>query len=208
MPLQNRVTPSRRHHRDTASRPVHRQSRHHSRPRHQDADAALGRQGLDHLRLRIPRPPPRGDGRAQLDRAVLSRRGDRVRGGASAVLLLPPRRCEPVSRGVATGQWRHGYSRARHRRGAASTNGWRAEPSDCTSSRLRSNGCRTARWSRLAMKAYLIVQGRALLWSPAGYRRARSALQAAMLLTPPSTLRAFSAGYRPVLHPSVTERAA
>jgi hypothetical protein len=26
-----------------------------------------------------------------------------------------------------------------------------------------------------------------------------------MLLTPPSTLRALSAGYRPVLHPSVVE---
>jgi hypothetical protein len=49
---------------------------------------------------------------------------------------------------------------------------------------------------------YLIAQGRALSWSPAGYRNARAALQAAMLLTPPSTLRALSAGYRPVLHPS------
>jgi hypothetical protein len=54
----------------------------------------------------------------------------------------------------------------------------------------------------LGDESYLIVQGRALLWSPAGYHRARSTLQAAMLLTPPSTLRAFSAGYRPVLHPS------
>jgi hypothetical protein len=46
------------------------------------------------------------------------------------------------------------------------------------------------------------VQGRALSWSPAGYRKTQSALQDAMLLTPPSTLRALLAGYRPVLHPS------
>ena len=51
-------------------------------------------------------------------------------------------------------------------------------------------------------QSYLIAQGRVLLWSPAGYRAADRALQAAMLLTPPSTLRALSAGYRPVLHPS------
>ena len=54
--------------------------------------------------------------------------------------------------------------------------------------------------------SYLIVQGRALLWSPAGYVAAGqfsdAALDAAMLLTPPSTLRALAGGYRPVLHPS------
>jgi hypothetical protein len=51
-------------------------------------------------------------------------------------------------------------------------------------------------------ESFLVVQGRALLWSPSGYRNAPNALQDAMLLTPPSTLRALSAGYRPVLHPS------
>jgi hypothetical protein len=51
-------------------------------------------------------------------------------------------------------------------------------------------------------ESFLIVQGQALLWSPAGYRKAHSTLEDAMLLTPPSTLRALSAGYRPVLHPS------
>jgi hypothetical protein len=51
-------------------------------------------------------------------------------------------------------------------------------------------------------ESYLIVQGRALSWSPAGYRAAHNALRDPMLLTPPSTLRALSAGYRPVLHPS------
>ncbi len=51
-------------------------------------------------------------------------------------------------------------------------------------------------------ESFLIVQGRALLWSPAGYRQASHAPQDALLLTPPSTLRALSAGYRPVLHAS------
>ena len=51
-------------------------------------------------------------------------------------------------------------------------------------------------------ESFLIVQGQALLWSPAGYREAPDAVDEAMLLTPPSTLRALSAGYRPMLHPS------
>jgi hypothetical protein len=51
----------------------------------------------------------------------------------------------------------------------------------------------------------LIVQGSALEWSPAGYGRAQIALHNAVLLTPPSTLCALSAGYRPVLHPSAMD---
>jgi hypothetical protein len=50
--------------------------------------------------------------------------------------------------------------------------------------------------------SYLITQGRALLWSPAGYHEAEQAMENPMLLTPPSTLHALAAGYRPVLHPS------
>ena len=51
-------------------------------------------------------------------------------------------------------------------------------------------------------ESFLIAQGRALIWSPAGYREAQGAIEGAMLLTPPSALRALSAGYRPVLHRS------
>src|ERR1700694_363589 len=51
-------------------------------------------------------------------------------------------------------------------------------------------------------ESYLIMQGRALSWSPAGYRETPNAINDLMLLTPPSTLRALDAGYRPVLHPS------
>ena len=54
-------------------------------------------------------------------------------------------------------------------------------------------------------ESYLVLQSRALKWSPAGYRNAPNAIKDAMLLTPPSTLRALSAGYRPVLHKSATE---
>jgi hypothetical protein len=50
--------------------------------------------------------------------------------------------------------------------------------------------------------SFLILQGRALQWSMAGYQTAEAAPGDAMLLTPPSTLRALGAGYRPVLHPS------
>ena len=54
-------------------------------------------------------------------------------------------------------------------------------------------------------ESYLIVRGRALQWSMAGYRKAKGAIDEAKLLTPPSTLRAFGAGYRPVLHPSALQ---
>ena len=54
-------------------------------------------------------------------------------------------------------------------------------------------------------ECYLIAQGRALQWSFDGYRVAGATISKAMLLTPPSTLRALSAGYRPVLHPSAAD---
>ena len=54
-------------------------------------------------------------------------------------------------------------------------------------------------------ESYLIVRGRVLQWSPGGYRRPEGAIRNAMLLTPPSTVRALGAGYRPVLHPSAVE---
>ncbi|MCA6122849.1 hypothetical protein J6500_13210 [Bradyrhizobium sp. WSM 1704] len=50
-------------------------------------------------------------------------------------------------------------------------------------------------------ESYLVAGGATLRWSFSGYRRADAA-GTAMLLTPPSTVRAFQAGYRPALHPS------
>jgi hypothetical protein len=52
--------------------------------------------------------------------------------------------------------------------------------------------------------SYLVVHGRALLWTVAGYREAYHAIDGAMLLTPPSALRALDSGYRPVLHESAS----
>jgi hypothetical protein len=51
-------------------------------------------------------------------------------------------------------------------------------------------------------ESFLIARGHALLWSPGGYCEAPDTLSDVMLLTPPSTLRALSSGYQPVLHPS------
>jgi hypothetical protein len=51
-------------------------------------------------------------------------------------------------------------------------------------------------------ESFLIVQGRVLKWSMAGYQKAEAAIENVLLLTPPSTVRALGAGYRPVLHPS------
>ena len=53
-------------------------------------------------------------------------------------------------------------------------------------------------------ESYLIARGRVLQWSLAGYSEAEGAIESAMLLTPPSTLRVLAAGYRPVLHPSAS----
>jgi hypothetical protein len=54
-------------------------------------------------------------------------------------------------------------------------------------------------------ESYLILKGQALLWTHAGYREGDPTFEGALLLTPPSTLRALAAGYAPVLHPSAAE---
>ena len=53
-------------------------------------------------------------------------------------------------------------------------------------------------------ESHLVVSGRPLRWSFEGYHRADIDAAAALLLTPPSTLRALGAGYQPVLHPSAS----
>jgi hypothetical protein len=50
--------------------------------------------------------------------------------------------------------------------------------------------------------SFLILHGRARPWSFAGYGASRDDITAPLLLTPPSTLRALQAGYRPMLHSS------
>jgi hypothetical protein len=51
-------------------------------------------------------------------------------------------------------------------------------------------------------ESYTVVGGRPLRWSFAGYVPVASAPAHAVLVTPPSTVRALAAGYRPLLHPS------
>ncbi|MBR0973516.1 MULTISPECIES: hypothetical protein [Bradyrhizobium] len=53
--------------------------------------------------------------------------------------------------------------------------------------------------------SFLVMQGSALPWSPAGYIKGARQLGDVQLLTPPSTLRALHAGYRPVLHPTALD---
>jgi hypothetical protein len=54
-----------------------------------------------------------------------------------------------------------------------------------------------------AGEAYTTAGGRAFRWTPQGYEPAPDITRADGLLTPPSTLGALSAGYRPVLHPDI-----
>ena len=56
-----------------------------------------------------------------------------------------------------------------------------------------------------APRAYLVDAYRLLAWSPAGYETAISRPARALIevLTPPSIVAVLSAGYRPMLHPSV-----
>jgi len=51
--------------------------------------------------------------------------------------------------------------------------------------------------------AFTIVRGQGHRWSEHGYDSARQLAHADGLLTPPSTLNAMRAGYRPLLHPAI-----
>jgi len=53
--------------------------------------------------------------------------------------------------------------------------------------------------------AWLIAAGRAFRWSPSGYEPSTMPSVVDGLLTPPSTLAALKAGYRPILHSSCVE---
>lgn len=53
--------------------------------------------------------------------------------------------------------------------------------------------------------AYTIAGGRAYCWTEQGYRAVRQIPRAEGLLTPPSTVQALRAGYRPALHPQLTD---
>ena len=50
--------------------------------------------------------------------------------------------------------------------------------------------------------SYLIAGSRLFRWTETGYQNHRRSLSDAKLVTPPSTVLALCAGYRPILHPS------
>jgi hypothetical protein len=50
--------------------------------------------------------------------------------------------------------------------------------------------------------SYLIAGRRTFRWTETGYQKHHHSLSNAKLVTPPSTVRALCAGYRPILHPS------
>jgi hypothetical protein len=51
--------------------------------------------------------------------------------------------------------------------------------------------------------AYTVAGGQAFRWTARGYELPQKISRADGLLTPPSTLKALQAGYRPVLHPTI-----
>ena len=51
--------------------------------------------------------------------------------------------------------------------------------------------------------AYILVHGRAFRWTAQGYEGPLQISRPDAVITPPSTLGAFRAGYRPALHPSI-----
>jgi hypothetical protein len=55
----------------------------------------------------------------------------------------------------------------------------------------------------LADAAFTMVEGKAFRWTENGYDPPQTILHADSLLTPPSSLMAIKAGYRPVLHPII-----
>lgn len=56
---------------------------------------------------------------------------------------------------------------------------------------------------RAGASAYTVVAGTPWLWTAGGYRAADALPPVDGLLTPPATVTALSAGYRPLLHPSI-----
>jgi hypothetical protein len=51
--------------------------------------------------------------------------------------------------------------------------------------------------------AYVVAGGRAFRWTERGYEPPEKIARADGLLTPPSTLKALQAGYRPIIHPTI-----
>jgi hypothetical protein len=55
-------------------------------------------------------------------------------------------------------------------------------------------------------EAFVVVNGKPLRWTFGGYQRTSAQVGKAMLITPPSTVRALAAGFHPVLDSSASPR--
>ena len=209
MPLQNRVDPFGDIHAVSKARPVHRQSRHHPRPRHEDAaEEALDDQGLDHLRLRLQGQAARSDGpqhaerQRRLDRTVLPRRGDGAGRRPPALLLLPARggkgfrraasarpSASPSRKAPRSTAAAHGA--AGFRRKARDDHRRRASPALPDGAMIAVDGNALCR----ARAAGVVAMAFQRLWRA---RRARRHRHGAMrqLITPPTTSRCCKAGYQ------------
>ena len=205
MPLQNRVTPFGELHCRAGARHVVRQPRRAFPHRRQDAHgAALGVAAMDLLRARLQGPPARRLG-PLLHRAVFSRRADRARGRASALLRVPPQGrgslCRALARGAPAAP---AALRLRNGRGAAQRTpagtGQASAPAQhrCAARRrlrrARRGGFRGARRSHVCV-------GRRRATMPQKPRPRGGTVD---VLTPPAILAVLSAGYEPHWHPSAT----
>ncbi len=140
-----------------------------------------------------------------LHRAVLSRRGDRVRRRPSTVRALPPRGLRALRRGLAcAASWpdRSGRRRRaasprtrcrRHERPAPSRGLARRAPRRCV--------------RPVGRPAHLVLGSSLLTWSAAGYvaRRPRPSRTQAVVITPPSLAAVLRSGWQPLvplLHPT------
>ena len=151
---------------------------------------------------RLQRPAPGGDGRPNLDRAFLSRRSGGPCRGSPPCFFCRRRDAEAFRAAWAKAKGGktplalemdavlHEERLDRARKRAHAIPGPIGELPDGTV--IAAVG-----------EAYAIVQSRAFRWSEQGYQAARQLPRADALLTPPSTLLAIRAGYRPALHPDL-----
>jgi hypothetical protein len=81
--------------------------------------------------------------------------------------------------------------------------GWIEAASECIPSLVLSTNLPDGAVIAADGEAYTIVRGLAFRWSERGYEPVRRIPLPDELLTPPSTVLAIRAGYRPMLHPDI-----
>ena len=146
MPLQNRVTPFGDLAAVAGARVVLSAIAAGAFTPMQNTDgAALGVAAMDLLRARFQGPPARCLG-PLLHRAVFSRRADRARGRASALLRMPPQGCRDICRSVARGaQASNAGPKLPRWMKSCTTNGCAVAPNACIGQHRRSAGRRIRR---------------------------------------------------------------